>query len=83
MLRLQTPSQKRHGDSSIILRNCVGYKNQAKKEMRIPALSSNIVLTTQASVYTSTSIEYKTTGVPDATASSFFTDGRVGVAYLF
>ena len=47
------------------------------------ALSSNIVLTTQASVYTSTSIEYKTTGVPDATASSFFTDGRVGVAYLF
>ena len=46
------------------------------------ALSSNIVLTTQASIYTATSIEYK--GVANkVTASSLFTDGRVGVAYLF
>lgn len=45
------------------------------------ALSSNIVLTTQASIYTATSIEYKDND--KISASSLFTDGRVGVAYLF
>ena len=45
------------------------------------ALSSNIVLTTQASAYTSTSTTMKSG--TEITSSSMFTDGRVGVAYLF
>ncbi|MEK9726861.1 MAG: hypothetical protein VW397_02010 [Candidatus Margulisiibacteriota bacterium] len=45
------------------------------------ALSSNIVLTTQASAYTSTNAKFKSG--TEVKSTSLFSNGRVGVAYLF
>jgi hypothetical protein len=45
-------------------------------------LASNIVLTTQASAYTMSEIKFKSP-VKTIKKSSIFTDGRVGVGFLF
>ena len=45
------------------------------------ALSSNLILTTQASAYTTG--EYKPKSGSTVKKTAIFSDGRVGVAYLF
>ena len=45
------------------------------------ALSSNIVLTTQADVYSQTTLKVK--GGSEVKLTSLLSNGRVGVAYLF
>ena len=46
------------------------------------ALSSNIVLTTQAAAYTTTTIKVEGSST-EIKETALFSDGRVGVAYLF